>query len=168
MKKNKKIIHEKSKSLIEKTIKPPKRVKRKSSFDFLNDTYKFIENIAKKMNEINKIKENQIEGILISENSTIKNFKNEKNSIQSDSLNKLSDDEQECYIVDQEKYDLNLMNYKSENLKVQNFNCEIDCIICFKPIKNIFPTNCLHKLCFKCGNKWEKINKSCPVCRKKL
>jgi len=41
------------------------------------------------------------------------------------------------------------------------------CIICFTHSKKIkYP--CGHEICKKCSLRWEKINKSCPICRHKI
>jgi hypothetical protein len=45
---------------------------------------------------------------------------------------------------------------------------EYSCPICYDDIKdNIYITNCNHKFCKKCINKWfnNKINVTCPLCR---
>ena len=137
--------------------------KNKKSINFLDETYKFLNNIKNKILEINNIKYKQIDGVIANENTILDLFKKNKQ------INRIpiSDNtyEEECLLINEEKFDKNLMNYKNDFFKLEKFDDKKDCLICFKKIKKEFKTKCNHKFCFKCGNKWIKIKKSCPVCR---
>lgn len=56
------------------------------------------------------------------------------------------------------------LRYEKDEIKLEKFNSNLDCLICFKKIDNKFSNKCQHRICVKCGNKWKEIKKTCPVC----
>jgi hypothetical protein len=128
----------------------------KDDLDLVEDTYRFLEDINNKLSEIKKIKTNRINGIIDLEISS-EIIKNKNNKIP------VNNDDEIC-IIYEDKFDLRNLCYEKNHLKLEKFNPNLDCIICFKKIIKKFENKCNHKFCMKCGNKWKQIKETCPVC----
>ncbi len=147
---------------IKKNYKNKKEKKDNSNY-LIEDTYEFLERIKKKLVEINNIRSNRIEGVLVS--SSNKYIKYNNHNI-TDIPEVLSDESDFCIIDDVNSNLKKLEN--NENFKIDKFNDIIECLICFKKINKYFDIDCNHKFCNRCGIKWIKIKRNCPVCRKSL
>jgi len=154
----------KNKSISKQTVKTVSEIN--NSTDFLDQTYKFLDDIKRKITEIKHIRAQQIEGILVKSPKTLEKIdsKNKMNS----SNNQDNQSDSDCLIIGEDKFDKQNLNYSCETFKLGNFDSSNDCLICFKKIKKTYDTICDHKICFKCGIKWVKIKNSCPVCRRKF
>jgi hypothetical protein len=130
--------------------------------DLVEDTYKFLEDINNKLSEIKKIKTNRINGIIDLEISS-EIMKNKNNKIDGFIKENKNEDEEIC-IIYEDKFDMKNLCYEKNYLKLEKFNPNFDCLICFKKIITKFDIKCNHKFCIKCGNKWKLIKKTCPVC----
>lgn len=57
---------------------------------------------------------------------------------------------------------------RNEEILVNNETDDCECSICYNDKKNEVILKCNHSFCEECIKSWEKINKTCPLCRKNI
>lgn len=164
MKKKSSLLNRKRKSISDCKTNNQNQEENKPEDSLLEQTYSFLNNFKKKISEINQIRSSQIEGILTNNGDNFINKKPKKafNQTKEDS------EESDCCIIYEETFDTKKFNYYNEKFKIESFDASKDCVICFKRIVKSFEFSCGHRVCNKCGVKWIRIKKECPVCRKKI